>query len=533
MKSSIKSITMLIIWGLVILCSFYIDFLLFKLTKGWDRSTVWLATMIMIVTRYRFCFLDKENGAEYTSVFRCLILGAIADGLFIVVGTCLISNIYTCISRVLAYIGIRFLFHIIAAMYVVVACRAVVTALPHIWVYMLVNGFYNHYLEERIIRSYSIHGAENRKKINGLLQEIINVPLNGNLLPMSELKDKSIMINTNDPNGFEITTEYLKYLDNNEAYEYYQALFRRWADKYGGKDINEIINNMYQVEYFGIIRGYDKVFNDIEALLEYRTNNKSGISKELFYSARKKYNQFIAIYLNYIEERAVLLQDTSTRLTLGKRGEDLIDNYLSLYKGLFYDLKNYRVEFEGQRVENDHIIISPNGVFVVEVKNYGESGNFDIKIEKDGRWSRIYKDGRINIFEENPTKQNDRHIVYLQRLINSELGRNMAEGIEVKGIIAIGNNIVNIQNESLQNIVRAEGIYSIISSYSKILSIDEMDAIYMALEKYQVPIQKYPRVDIENELLYNISIFKNHVSVCNNMLKSIQGHLNECWNYLS
>lgn len=81
-------------------------------------------------------------------------------------------------------------------------------------------------------------------------------------------------------------------------------------------------------------------------------------------------------------------------------------------------LSNVRIEVDGQSVETDNIIFSPNGIFILEVKNFSESGSYSLKIAKDGQWQRVYANSVQPM--KDVTAQNNRHIFLKERLIREQ-----------------------------------------------------------------------------------------------------------------
>lgn len=162
----------------------------------------------------------------------------------------------------------------------------------------------------------------------------------------------------------------------------------------------------------------------------------------------------------------------------GKNGELYVNSHLDLYDN-FYNLSNVRLEIEDtlgekQSIENDNIVISKYGVYILEVKNYSPDGKYEIIIERDGKWVKKYKNG-TTVSMKNATEQNNRHIIYLNKLINSTLHRKMDNYIEIEGIVIIANDTVNIHNNSEnEKIFRLAEFYPFLKNQNVTLNLKNL-----------------------------------------------------------
>lgn len=141
------------------------------------------------------------------------------------------------------------------------------------------------------------------------------------------------------------------------------------------------------------------------------------------------------------------------------------------------------------------------------MKNFSALGNYNIIVERDGRWLKTYPNGNVEVMKS-ATDQNNRHIVYLNKLINEALHRDIDNYIEADGIIVIANNKISITNTSLdQNIFRISELYSYIKKQDVVLTKDEMDKIRDLLISRNLPPQKFTVYDYRNELKTNYDNF--------------------------
>lgn len=71
-------------------------------------------------------------------------------------------------------------------------------------------------------------------------------------------------------------------------------------------------------------------------------------------------------------------------------------------------------------VEIDHIVVNPYGIWVLETKNW--KGKIFGSIDDD-KWKKYKDDGSIK-FEDNPIKQNEKHVRVLKKLFRNSRFRN-------------------------------------------------------------------------------------------------------------
>ncbi|NRY60665.1 hypothetical protein DZE40_001760 [Clostridium beijerinckii] len=217
-------------------------------------------------------------------------------------------------------------------------------------------------------------------------------------------------------------------------------------------------------------------------------------------------------FVNLCDKRIKYIQNHYNSAKVGREGEEYVDKELLLYDN-FYNLSNIRIEVKDsngnlQSIENDNIVISIYGVFVLEVKNFGTTGNYDIEIERDGRWLKKYRNNRPVETMKSATSQNNRHIALLNRYINQILNRSIDNYIDADGIVVIANDKISIKNKSEnQKIFRASEVYPYIRKQSIKLSKTEMDLLKTSLLRDKLPIKEYPIYDYRRELIHNFNKF--------------------------
>lgn len=243
------------------------------------------------------------------------------------------------------------------------------------------------------------------------------------------------------------------------------------------------------------------------------------------YIERKSYE----IY-NLIDRRKYICKTDYNNIKSGRLGEEAVNKELNEYENI-YNLPNIRLEEPDssgtiQSIENDNIIISRNGIFILEVKNFGLKGNFSIEIERDGRWVKEYDKGKREIMKS-ATAQNNRHIVYINKIINRVLGRGIENYIDAEGIVVISNDQVSITNYSEnQKVVRKSEVYSYIKNKEAILSLEEMNKLKDYFIKNNLQAQKFPIYDYTYEINKNVEVYNDKMNkiqeVLDNMIEADQ-----------
>ena len=76
----------------------------------------------------------------------------------------------------------------------------------------------------------------------------------------------------------------------------------------------------------------------------------------------------------------------------GKKGERVVQKILSGFKGKRYVFNDLLFEQRGRSCQIDHVLISENGIFVIETKNY--SGVI-FGEEEEREWRQVLRRGEI------------------------------------------------------------------------------------------------------------------------------------------
>lgn len=257
---------------------------------------------------------------------------------------------------------------------------------------------------------------------------------------------------------------------------------------------------------------------------------------DLIYSKSKKYGQYLKKcdekkkeIINLVNSRFNYINKQIEITQIGNEGEAYVNKEMDKYE-YFYNLPNIRLEIKDkngkiQSIESDNILITRYGVFVLEVKNYASKGQYNLIIERDGRWLREYKNKKE--VHQSATSQNDRHVILLTKYINQLLNKGIDSYINVDGIVVIANNIINIMNYSEnQKVFRCDEIYNYIIKQPVKLTEYEMNLIRDALIKDKLPPKEYEFYDHREELYYNLSRFYEFIKETEKNIEIINKTLN-------
>ena len=307
------------------------------------------------------------------------------------------------------------------------------------------------------------------------------------------------------------------YLDNNSRYEYLKECIS-YINEIKDMEIFKYIKELYNISEIRFEPGLRLMVSNVDII-----QTLSCCSWLL---------GDVVGYLNYI---MYLIKKELNIIEIGIRGEELVNSHLEMYDDEIINLSNIRLEVEGNSIENDNILLTPYGIYILEVKNLGSGGSYDLNISKDGKWSKVFKNGNVESIEYNATLQNERHIRYLQRYINQRLNRKFDDEnyIKINGLVIIPNNEVDIKNDSEQAIFRMSEIYRNISKGEKIFNKDELINLKEIILKECLEPKKYKVNDYLYELKNNFEVLNTQSNfhkekISEDLLEIVQ----EWFNYL-
>ena len=149
----------------------------------------------------------------------------------------------------------------------------------------------------------------------------------------------------------------------------------------------------------------------------------------------------------------------------------------------------------GKTSQVDHVVINPNGIFVIETKNYSGRiyGN-----ESQLNWTQVLNYGRVKNHFYSPVRQNQTHVYAIREILKQD--------VPIYSVVVFVKG--NIKYISSPNVYTIRGLLQKIKEPSeKIISLEQMNMIYDKLSKHN------RRNTISNaEHIGNIEIMKNNIA---------------------
>jgi len=122
-----------------------------------------------------------------------------------------------------------------------------------------------------------------------------------------------------------------------------------------------------------------------------------------------------------------------------------------------YIINDVDLAFGKQKSQIDHIVVAPNGIFIIETKNWAGylEGN-----ETDGVWTQTKeRDGKtFQVKLKNPIVQNARHVDTVQLILNSE----KIDWEDIFSIIVISSKNTTFNIDSTTSVVYADELVELI-----------------------------------------------------------------------
>lgn len=161
-----------------------------------------------------------------------------------------------------------------------------------------------------------------------------------------------------------------------------------------------------------------------------------------------------------------------------------------------YVINNLVLEITpGKTSQVDHVVINPNGVFVIETKNYSGRiyGN-----ESQLNWTQVLNYGKVKNHFYSPIKQNQTHVYAIQEILKQDVPIYTV-------VVFVKGNIQYIQSP---NVYTVWGLLQKLKEPSvKTISREQMELIYDTLLKHN------RRNTISNaEHINNIEMLKNNIT---------------------
>ncbi|EGT0693854.1 NERD domain-containing protein [Clostridium perfringens] len=378
-------------------------------------------------------------------------------------------------------------------------------------------------LNYRIRREAFMMYSEKNKKFKNFQEGLVNVFKNlftdsskkvseetKNNELLFELKERGIVFANNYLNNINIdSTKNFKFelgykINSSQDFKFYNLEGkRRFLNSLEGTKLNEKIDELI------------KEVNNAISIVDFNSNSVNDPQDK---NTLNNIKNSLAAYKQFFTERKQYFNNHLTTCKLGLNGENIVNEHLDMHSNII-NLKNIRLRDDLNReCQCDNIVITKRGIFIIEVKNYGSSGNYSIKIDSTGRWSM--KVGKSITPMNNPTEQNNRHIAIVNRILQCNLGLN----ISAHGIISIANETVDIINESKDIVVRPSSLYNIMDNEftSENITAPEMEKISNYISSNSLPDKKYPILSLDEEFSdMNIKkfnfLFNKAISIARNL----------------
>lgn len=306
-----------------------------------------------------------------------------------------------------------------------------------------------------------------------------------------------------------------KYLNLDETYHFLKGFNTRGLTIYK-KNVEEVITPILHNRYIDEI---EKIPNDLYNLLKISAFNlemfcsmPEDAVKKMEADIFSRYNIDLLKSCGDLTEDRNLFRDRFenilseykndiTRIEAGVIGEERLQKELNLFKDILTCLYNIRIEPDGETIETDAIVISTHGVFSIEIKNYGEDGNYNIEITSDGQWIKKYNDYETPMNDVG--QQVNRHVGLAQRFMNEKLKEKIHGDIPyiyMEPIYVIANDVVRVKNDSMLPILRPSQVYNYIRSKPEQIPKEYISTIKDIFETNSLPAKKYPLRDYDKEL---------------------------------
>lgn len=160
-------------------------------------------------------------------------------------------------------------------------------------------------------------------------------------------------------------------------------------------------------------------------------------------------------------------------LKAGIEGENRVANELNKFGDVYKIFSNITIQVGDDIVEYDNLVICNGGILVFEVKNIGEHGQCKLIISEDGQFKKVKIGHEDNTyFGYTPSSQVYYQALILDKLLKSKLKEhgNDYKTLNIKPIVVIANDNVEIENKSKLTVIRVSEIYHMIFDNNKLKS---------------------------------------------------------------
>ncbi len=217
-----------------------------------------------------------------------------------------------------------------------------------------------------------------------------------------------------------------------------------------------------------------------------------------------------------------------SKVSRGILGEKKVADLINKIKESHYLLNDVTLLNQSSEMSHqiDHILIHPNGLFVIETKNYFGKIIFD---EATGEWSKIVRGKTSRI--SNPLRQNKAHSINLRKAMKSKYK-------PIPVVVFAQNNAPYLPDE---NVINLQDLLLFIDSYPypKRYSQKEMDemkdlilsaSVHISRQEHVENIQTMKKVKKELELEMAYAIERGLCPRCESKIvqKDFEYHCPKC-----
>lgn len=375
-------------------------------------------------------------------------------------------------------------------------------------------------------------------------------------LSNQQLEMKSEIKNFIRTSPLVVTKMTKRYLTNDDKWNYLQKIEKSVQDIYNIDDINNLNNWLEQrgnelklykntqielnKEGDKYLSRYTKLQTNFYKACSWSSENmnlldtqskhiKKGIDDEIVKSLDFMYDEAWNLIKTIRHDIQGFLREFNITQT-GIKGEETVNRILKGYPD-FMSLSNILLPEYDPTVdrnvtfENDNIVFTRRGIFLIEVKNYAEKGNYSIIIERDGRWLKS-QNNELTEFKS-AANQNDRQVRLFKSFINKRLNRDFDNPLPIYGIVVIANTGVTIQNScSFQKVIRAEEIAACIqnefSMPEKPLNKKEIEQIMDIIKNENLPPLSWEFEDYGEALLKNMYALTKQIKDIKKIIQVLQ-----------
>lgn len=224
-------------------------------------------------------------------------------------------------------------------------------------------------------------------------------------------------------------------LINDDVYNYFRDIIAAWKKQSYAQE--------FEIEPY---EAWKKELQEVENAVVERENEKAKVNEEIIkHMAAQQYEE---------EQKA--------KQEAGEAGEQEVEyqlkwlpkEYMAVEKKTSGILLAHP-DFGNEKQEIDHIVVGPQGVFLIETKAY--SGT--IRIDAQGNWTRSKGDG-VEEGLRNPVAQVNRHHLVVEKILGVS---------EIYDIICIANDksIIEGAENSVVPVVKSDMLGHYISNYKK------------------------------------------------------------------